>query len=210
MPFALFGTSTFAGLSVLTFLLYAALGGLIVLLPFALIRLGHYGAAEAGAAMLPIPLLIGGGSRVMGRVAGRFGARRLLAGGSAVVAVGLAGYARVGAGAMDYVRDVLPATLVVAVGMALSVAPLTTSVMAAVDADHIGAASGFNSALARIGGLIATALLGFVFASAGSDAALSTNLHVAAWIGAVAAGLAALAALLLVRDPPATKPAAMP
>ncbi len=101
---------------------------------------------------------------------------------------------------MDYWRDVLPPTLVVAIGMALSVAPLTTSVMGAVDADHVGAASGFNSALARIGGLIATALLGFVFASAASDDALTMNLRIAAWAGAGCAALASLSALWMVRD----------
>ncbi len=150
--------------------------------------------------MLPIPLLIGGASRVTGRVAARVGARRLLAAGSAVVAAGLALYARLGADSMDYLRDVLPPTLVVAVGMALSVAPLTTSVIGAVDADHVGAASGFNSALARIGGLIATSLLGFVFAAAGSDAALTVDLRFAAWAGAACAALASLAGWSMVRD----------
>ncbi len=108
MPFGLFGTRAFVGLSLLTFLLYAALGGLIVLLPFALIGLGHYSAVQAGAAMLPIPLLIGAGSRPMGRVAARVGGRPLLATGSAIVAVGLALYARIGREALDYWRDVLP------------------------------------------------------------------------------------------------------
>jgi len=200
MPSTLFGTSTFAGLSLMTFLLYAALGGLIVVLPFTLIGLGHYSAAQAGAAMLPIPALIGVASRFMGRVAERTGGRALLSAGSAIVAVGLALYARLGTDAMAYWRDVLPATLVVAVGMALVVAPLTTTVMASVDADHVGAASGFNSALARIGGLIATALLGFVFAAAGDDAALTTHVRIAAWVGAGLAALASVAAVALVRN----------
>jgi hypothetical protein len=93
------------------------------------------------------------------------GPRALLGGGSAIVAIGLAGYARLGVHATAYGADVLPPTLVVAAGMALVVAPLTSAVMASVDADHVGAASGFNSALARIGGLIATALLGYVCAA---------------------------------------------
>jgi predicted MFS family arabinose efflux permease len=78
--------------------------------------------------------------------------------------------------------------------MAICVAPLTTSVMASVDADHVGAASGFNSALARIGGLLATALLGFVFAAAGDDAALVTRIHYAAMMGAACCVLAAVCA----------------
>ena len=201
MPFDLFATSTFAGLSILTFLLYAALGGLIVLLPFVLIRVGHYSAAAAGAAMLPIPIVIGGASRAIGRFAERVGGRVLLTAGSAIVAAGLALYARIGGDAIDYWTDVLPPTMIVAIGMGFCVAPLTTSVMASVDADRVGAASGFNSALARIGGLIATALLGFVFASVDAAPSFVANVHVAAWVGAASAALAAVAALVLVRSP---------
>jgi MFS family permease len=197
MPFALFATRTFTGLSVATFLLYAALGGLIVLLPYTLIRLGHYSATAAGAAMLPVPLAIGLASRTMGRVVERVGARALLAVGSAIVAIGLAGYGGLGVHAMAYVADVLPATLLVAAGMALVVAPLTTAVMASVDADHVGTASGFNSALARIGGLIATALLGSVFAAADDDA-LAMRVHAAAHVGAAMAAAAVVAAAILV------------
>jgi EmrB/QacA subfamily drug resistance transporter len=202
MPPGLFATSSFIGLSLLTFFLYAALGGLIVLLPFLLIQLGHYSAIEAGAAMLPIPLLIGLGSRAMGGVAARMGGRLLLSGGSLIVAAGLALYVRIGAGAIGYWRDILPSTLLIAVGMAICVAPLTTSVMESVDADHVGAASGFNSALARIGGLLATALLGFVFAAAGDAAALVTRIHYAAIMGAGCCVLAAICGYGLIRQSP--------
>lgn len=201
MPRALFGTSTFAGLSLLTFFLYAALGGLIVLLPYVLIRIGHYSGIEAGAAMLPIPLLIGVGSRMMGNIAARIGGRWLLSGGALIVTVGLALYARIDGAGIDYWRDILPPTLIVAIGMAISVAPLTTSVMGSVDADHVGAASGFNSALARIGGLIATALLGFVFAADTTGGILVSRVHVAAIIGAASCMLAALCAVALIRAP---------
>src|SRR3954470_13500016 len=200
MPPALFATSSFIGLSLLTFFLYAALGGLIVVLPFLLIQLGHYSAIEAGAAMLPIPLLIGLGSRAMGGVAAKIGGRLLLSGGSLIVAAGLALYVRINAGAINYWRDILPPTLLIAIGMAICVAPLTTSVMESVDADHVGAASGFNSALARIGGLLATALLGFVFAAAGDDAALVTRIHYAAVTGAGCCVLAAVCAYGLMRQ----------
>ena len=164
MPLALFATPTFTGLTLLTFFLYASLGGLFVLLPFLLIEVGRYSAVAAGAALLPLPAVIGLASPLMGRATARFGGRLLLATGAVIVAVGLALYLRVDAGAIDYWADIFPATLFVAVGMGISVAPLTTTVIASVDADHVGAASGFNSAVARIGGLIATALLGFVFA----------------------------------------------
>jgi EmrB/QacA subfamily drug resistance transporter len=200
MPFTLFGTATFAGLTLMTFFLYAALGGLMVLLPFLLIRLGGYSGVQAGAALLPVPLLIAIGSRLMGRVAARLGGRLPLAAGSAITAIGLALYRRIEVGGIDYMRDILPPTLAIALGMAICVAPLTTTVMNSVDADHVGAASGFNSAMARIGGLIATALLGFVFASAGSEAVFVASIHVAATVAAAAAAFAALCALLLIRS----------
>lgn len=197
-PPALFATSSFIGLSLLTFFLYAALGGLIVLLPFLLIRLGDYSAVQAGAAMLPIPLLIGLGSRAMGGIAAKRGGRLPLSAGSLIVALGFALYLLVGKDGIDYWRDILPSTLLIAIGMAICVAPLTTSVMQSVDADHVGAASGFNSALARIGGLLATALLGFVFA-AGDDAALVARIHYAALAGAACCVLASVCAFVLIR-----------
>lgn len=198
MPFGLFSTRTFAGLTLLTFFLYAALGGLIVILPFLLIRVGGYSAIGAGAAMLPVPLLIGIGSRLMGGVAAKIGGRLPLSLGAAIVAVGLALFLRVTAEDIDYWTKVLPAIVVVACGMAVSVAPLTTSVIASVDSAHVGVASGFNSAVARIGGLIATALLGFVFASQGSRADFVAAVHVAAMTGAAFALVASVSAFLLI------------
>ncbi len=107
----------------------------------------------------------------------------------------------VGADGLNYWTDILPATLAVSIGMAISVAPLTSTVMASVDQRHIGAASGFNSAVARIGGLIATAPLGFVFAGSGSSDFVD-GFRMAAVVGAVSAGIAASAALLLVSSEP--------
>jgi EmrB/QacA subfamily drug resistance transporter len=202
MPLFLMRDASFIGVTLLTFFLYAALGGLIVLLPFVLIQAEGYSPVAAGAAMLPIPILIGLGSRVMGGVAARIGGRLPLGIGALVVAAGLALYTRTGLGASDYWTDVLPATLMVAIGMAICVAPLTTTVMNSVDADHIGAASGFNSAVARIGGLIATALLGFVFVEQGARDALMANAHTAAWVGAVTAAVAGACALIFIRTPP--------
>ena len=197
MPLAMFATRSFAGLTLLTFFLYGSLGGLLVLLPFLLIAVEHWPAVSAGASMLPIPIVIGLGSPLMGRLTARYGGRLPLSAGSAIVAGGMALYARIGTGALDYWTDVLPATLLVALGLGLSVAPLTTSVMGSVDSDHVGAASGFNSAVARIAGLIATALLGFVFAQQGSATEFIAGFRIAAMIGAASSALAALCALLL-------------
>jgi EmrB/QacA subfamily drug resistance transporter len=199
MPLAMFGTRTFIGITLLTFFLYGSLGGFLVLLPFLLISVAHYSAVAAGAALLPLPILIGLGSPLMGRVTARTGGRLPLAIGAAMVAVGLALYARVGIGAIDYWRDILPATLMVALGMGISVAPLTTTVIVSVDVGHVGAASGFNSAVARIAGLIATALLGYVFLLQGSAERFVPGFRRAALIGAASAALAGACALLLVR-----------
>jgi EmrB/QacA subfamily drug resistance transporter len=201
MPFSLFSSRTFVGLTLLTFFLYGSLGGLIVLLPFLLIQMNHWSAAAAGAALLPVPLLIGIGSRSMGRLAARIGARIPLSGGCLLVAAGLALYARVGAAGVDYWLDIFPPTLMVGLGMGVCVAPLTTSVMASVSTDHVGVASGFNNATARIAGLVATALLGFVFARQNSAAGFIAAFRAAAFVGAGSAAAAAAFAAALIRSP---------
>ncbi len=199
MPLAMFSTAAFAGLTLLTFLLYGALGGLLVLLPYLLIRIEHYSAIAAGAALLPLPILIGLGSPVMGGLTARFGGRWPLAIGAAIVAAGLALYARLVVGPVGYWTGILPPTLLVGLGMGVSVAPLTTTVMASVDADHVGAASGFNSAVARIAGLIATALLGLVFTLQASPALFVAGFRIAALVGAAMAAAAAVCAATLIR-----------
>ena len=196
MPLAMFGTASFAGLTLLTFFLYAALGGLFVLLPYVLIELKGYSPLAAGAALLPLPVVIGFGSRAMGAVAARTGPRLPLTLGPLVAAAGYALAARIGEDSA-YWTSVLPAVLVIAIGMAGAVAPLTTAVMASVDSGHVGTANGFNSAVARTGGLIATALLGSVLAARG--AALADAFAAAAWAAAGAAALAGVAALLLLK-----------
>jgi EmrB/QacA subfamily drug resistance transporter len=199
IPFSMFSSSSFLGLTLLTFFLYASLGGLLVLLPFLLIQIHHWSAVAAGAALLPVPVLIGIGSRVMGRVAARIGGRIPLSSGSLLVGLGLALYGHIGANAVAYWIDVFPPTLLVALGMGVSVAPLTTSVMASVDTDHVGIASGFNSAVARIAGLVATALLGLVFASQDSPNAFILAFRAAAFVGAASAVVAGVLAITLIR-----------
>lgn len=196
MPLSLFGTASFAGLTLLTFFLYAALGGLFVALPFVLIELRGYSPVAAGAALLPLPVVIALGSRLMGRVAAGTGPRLPLTVGPLIVAAGFALAAGIGTGP-SYWTSVLPAMLAIAIGMAGAVAPLTTAVMASVDKDHVGTANGFNSAVARTGGLIATALLGSVLAARGE--ALAEAFATAAYVAAAAAALAGVAALVLLK-----------
>lgn len=196
MPLAMFGTSSFAGLTILTFLLYAALGALFVLMPYVLIETQGYSPIAAGAALLPIPLVLSLVSPAMGSLAARVGPRVPLGAGPLVVAVGFALLTRIEAGG-SYWTGAFPALLVIAAGLAGAVAPLTTAVMASVDKQHVGTANGFNSAIARTGGLIATALVGSVLASSGP--ALLANFHRASIAFAAAAALAGLAALVLLR-----------
>jgi EmrB/QacA subfamily drug resistance transporter len=200
MPLALFTAPTFVGLNLLTFFLYGSLGGLIVLLPFFLIAKEHWLATAAGAALLPLPVLIGFGSRFMGHVASRHGARLPLTLGCSFVGIGLALFTRTGIDEVQYWRDIFPAIFLIALGMGACVAPLTTSVMTSVEAKRVGLASGFNSAVARVAGLIATALLGFVFARQASAQTFLGAFHAAALIGAASAAIAAGSAFLLVKS----------
>ena len=194
MPLALFGSRSFAGLTLLTLLLYGALGGLFVLIPYELIQDAHYTGTQAGAALLPLPLLLSIASPAMGALAGRIGPRIPLTVGPLVVAGGFLLALRIGADA-SYWTEILPALLVIAVGLSGAVAPLTTAVLSSVDAPHTGYASGFNSAVARTGGLVATALLGSVLAARG--AALLHAFHLAMLASAVAC-VAASAAFWLI------------
>lgn len=196
MPLTLFGTWSFAGLTALTFLLYGALGATFVLIPYLLIENHGFSPTLAGAAILPIPVILGAGSRFMGALAVKIGPRWPLTIGPMVVAVGFALTARVETGS-SYWTTLFPALVIVALGMAGAVAPLTTAVMASVDAKHVGTANGFNSAIARTGGLIATALLGSVLAAQGD--ALEAAFDRAVLVAAGAAALAGLAALLMLR-----------
>ncbi|MDB6143805.1 MAG: Drug resistance transporter EmrB/QacA subfamily [Pseudomonas sp.] len=182
MPLTLFHSSSFSGLTLLTFLLYGALGGLLVLLPYVLIVGSGYTSTQAGASLLPLPLVLAVASPKLGALAGRLGTRPFLIMGTSIVAAGFLLMLRTGAQA-DYWREVLPALVVIAMGMSCVVAPLTTAVFTSVDRKFTGAASGLNNAIARTGGLVATALLGQVLAYQG--ALLVTAFH---WAVSLAAG----------------------
>jgi EmrB/QacA subfamily drug resistance transporter len=195
MPVALFGSPAFVGLSVLTFLLYGALGGLFVLVPYVLIEAGGYSAAEAGAALLPLPLIIGVFSPLAGALAAKIGPRLPLTVGPVVVAAGCVLALWMGTG-QSYWFSVLPSMSVIALGMAVAVAPLTSAVLSVVDARHVGTASGINSAIARTGGLVTTALVGAVMSATGP--ALIGAFGMAASAGAALCVGAALAAYFLI------------
>jgi EmrB/QacA subfamily drug resistance transporter len=195
MPLAIFTGRCFFGLNLMTLLLYGAFAAAMLLVPYVLIEAIGYSPVQAGLALLPLPILITLGSPVMGQLAARLGPRLPLTIGPIVVGAGMLLGLRIGADS-DYWIDVLPAVAVMAAGMAILVAPLTSSVLGSVDEKHVALASGFNSAVSRIGGLIATALLGVVLAHRGE--ALLAGFHgalVAAAAVAVAGSVAALTLL---------------
>ncbi len=195
MPLLLFGSLPFVGLTVLTLLLYGALGGLLVLLPYLLIVGGGYSPLQAGFALLPFSIVIGTASRLAGRLTGKMGPRWPLTIGPIITGAGFALMLRADPHA-SYWTSIFPGVAVIALGMAGAVAPLTTAVLSSVGRQHTGTASGFNSAIARTGGLMATALAGAVIAEAG--ARLVQAFHAAALVAAVLAvvsGLIAFATL---------------
>jgi EmrB/QacA subfamily drug resistance transporter len=194
MPLALFAGRCFSGLNLLTFLLYGAFAAAMLLIPYVLITSGGYSPVEAGLALLPLPILMTAASPKMGSLASRIGPRIPLTIGPLVVGAGmlLAWLMQPGS---SYWAGAFPTILVMALGMTIAVAPLTSSVLGSVEEQHVAMASGFNSAVARTGGLIATALLGSVLGSKGVQ--LFAGFHAAMVVSAIVAAAAGLVALTM-------------
>lgn len=175
LPLELFRSRQFSGANAMTLMVYAALAGVTFLLVLQLQVVLGYAALEAGAALLPITVLLLVLSARTGALAQRIGPRVPMTVGPLVVAGGLVLLAGV-TGGDGYVAGVMPGVVVLGLGLALTVAPLTAAVLAAVEDRHMGVGSGVNNAVARVAGLLAVAVLPAVVGIdlAGDDAAAFT------------------------------------
>jgi EmrB/QacA subfamily drug resistance transporter len=161
MPLNVFRSLTFSGVNILTLLLYGAIGGAMFFLPFLLIQVHGYSATEAGAAFLPFTIVLALLSKWGGGLADRFGARLPLIVGPAVVALGYLLIAVPGTGGPYWMTFLLP-MVILGLGLAITVAPLTTTVLNSVAQHQTGVASGINNAVAQVASLLLIAILGTV------------------------------------------------
>ena len=196
MPPALFTSRGFTGANLLTLFLYCGLGATTFVLPFTLIQRHGYSVVQAAAAQVPFVIVLALLSPVAGRLMDRYGARLLLTVGPTITAVGFALFSRA---AYDgsYWTGVFPAVMIMSLGMGITVAPLTTTVMTSVGESRAGLASGINNAVSRIAILLAVAIAGVV-----TEGSFQTGLARVAWMSAALALAGAVSAALLVRSSP--------
>lgn len=208
MPFSIFRSRQFSAANGTTLLVYAALNGAMFLVVIQLQKVLGYSALEAGAALMPITLLLLTLSPTAGKLAQRWGPRGPMTAGPLVAGAGLALLMDVDAGS-GYVSDVFPGIVVFGLGMAATVAPLTTAVLTAIEAGHAGLASGINNAVARIAGLLAVVLVPLAAGISGIDqvggAAFSDGFRRSMLISAALCVGGAVISFLAIRKSPAAQ-----
>jgi EmrB/QacA subfamily drug resistance transporter len=205
MPLQMFANRQFSATNAVTFIVYAALGGALFLLPVELQVSSRYSPLESGVALMPVTVIMLVFSARSGRLASRIGPRLQMSVGPFVLAGSLLLLTRVTDG-RSYLVEVLPAVIVFGIGVAIMVAPLTATAMASAGAEHAGIASAVNNDVARIGGLIAVAVLPAVAGITGASylhpAQLSVAFRLAMVVSAIACGAGGVIAALSVRKPP--------
>jgi EmrB/QacA subfamily drug resistance transporter len=204
LPLGVFASRQFSAANAVTFVVYAALGGLLFLVPTVLQVVHGYSPIAAGTALLPVTFIMLALSSRSGALAARIGPRLQMTVGPLVIAASLALFTRIG-GSGDYLTAVLPAVVVFGLGVAINVAPLTATALAAAPADHAGIASAVNNDVARAAGLIAVAVLPALAGITGNSylhpAALAHGFKMAAWIAAAFCAAGGVLAALTIRNP---------
>lgn len=203
LPLEIFRSMQFTAANLVTFVVYAALSGAIFLLAIQLQAVLGYTALETGFALTPITVVMLLLSSRAGRLSQRIGPRLPMTAGPLLAALGLALMVRIDAGG-SYMAAVLPGVIVFSLGLSLTVAPLTATVLAAASDEHAGVASGVNNDVARIGGLLAVAVLPPLAGISGADyrdpAAFSDGYAIAIWISAALCALGGILAFFMIRN----------
>jgi len=208
LPLGVFKSRQFTAANAVTFIVYAALGGLLFLVPVVLQVAHGYSPLAAGAALLPVTVIMLLLSSRSGALAARIGPRLQMSVGPLVIAASFLLFIRIG-GSGDYLTAVLPAVLVFGLGVAIMVAPLTATALAAAPADHAGIASAVNNDVARVGGLIAVAVLPALAGITGDSylhpAVLGADFKTAALFSAAFCAAGGVLAALTIRNPTPAK-----
>jgi EmrB/QacA subfamily drug resistance transporter len=203
LPLSLFSSRQFSAVNGVTFVVYAAIGGALFLLPVALQVVSGYSPLESGIALLPVTVIMLVLSAPSGRLAARIGPRLQMTVGPIVVGAGLA-LLSLAADGRNYWTNVLPAVLVFGFGLAITVAPLTATAMSSAPPERSGIASAVNNSVARLAGLIAVAVLPVVAGISGSSyldpGAMASGFRTVVWIAAGAAALGGLLSFAGVRN----------
>ena len=208
LPLQIFDSKQFDAANLVTLAVYAALGGVFFLLAVYLQDVLHYSPVEAGAALFPLTIIMLLLSARAGALAQRIGPRLPMTLGPTIVGIGLLTMRRIQPGS-HYLTTVFPSVVVFALGLSLTVAPLTATVLAAADPRHAGIASGVNNAVARVAGLLAVALLPALAGISGADyqhpGVFTTGFHSAVTIAAGLTFIGAVVAFLGIRNPAAAE-----